>query len=607
MAEHKNGSSGRSAAKRTAHTAEESPQSEKLSELSRPASAAQTRRKKQYLIGVRPLPGFVAQTADAILQVLEQMEDVDILRRLRRKSLQGLGSAPLVSDVEIIVVRMDEKRADALRQSAPPHVVIEHDARLTTGQAALSLPLVSPWFSRPLPVPRQRQDIRFRVTGENERPLPGAGITIFGQGFAAQTITDSSGSGSVAFFDAEADLDGIRAVHVQPVADHWSCFVQEPVLDSTEANVIKLTPLLSQTAAKGEKVLAWGQKAMNLDRLQGAGLTGARVKIGLIDSGCDNTHPLLRHVTRGVDLSRRDGAKNWNQDEIGQGTHCAGIICGTGGTTPGVGGIAPNAEVHIFKLSPGGHLSDLIEALDQCIERQIDIVHLGVVSDQISELVAQKVIEARLKGVACIAAAGDTGGPVRFPAMIPGVLCVSAVGRLGEYPQDTPHALTAIPELIGPTGLFATNFSGAGPSVDVCAPGVAVISSVPGGGLGARDGTAVAAAHVVGFAALILAHHPLFRSAHDIRSEQRVNALFDLIRNCAVSRVYDPMRVGTGMPDFQRLPGIGTPDADAWNKAAQNFAAMAGASERFGERLPTGVPQGDLGMAWIQLRANGLI
>ncbi len=610
MAEHKNGSSGRTGTKRTAHTMDEPTQPEaKVSELNRPAASALARRKKQYLIGVRTFRGFAAPAADSILQALEQMEDVDILRRHRRKDFQGLGSSALVGDLEIIVAQMDEKRAQALRQNAPPHVVIEHDARLCVGQARLSLPLAFPLANRPLPVPRQRYDVRFRIVGEGERPLSGAGITVVGQGYAAQAITDSSGSANVTFFDAEGEIDAIRAILVQPLADHWGSVIHEPVLDQSDANVIKLNPLpVSLTKPAPEKAIPWGQKAMNLDRLLGAGLTGARVKIALIDSGCDNTHPLLRHITRGVDLTRRNGAKDWTHDDIGQGTHCAGIIGASGGATPGLNGIAPSAEIHVFKLSPGGHLSDLIEALDQCIERQIDIVHLGVVSDQFSELVTHKVIEARLKGVACIAAAGDTGGPVQFPGVIPGVLCVSALGRLGEYPQDTPHAFTATPELIGPTGLFAMNLSASGPSIGVCAPGVAVISSVPGGGLAARDGTAAAAAHVTGFAALILAHHPLFRSAHENRSEERVSALFELVRNSAVSHVFDPMRAGAGMPDFQHVPGIGTPDADAWNKAAQNFATVAGTRERFGEHLPSGVPQGDFGtMTWMHLRATGLI
>jgi subtilisin len=334
------------------------------------------------------------------------------------------------------------------------------------------------------------------------------------------------------------------------------------------------------------------------------------VRIGLIDSGCDNSHPSLRHVVKGVDLTRGNGARDWTRDEIGQGTHCAGIIAGTGDPGLGVSGIAPGAEIHVFKLSPGGRFSDLIEALDQCIEAQIDIVHLGISANQVSELVARKIIEARLRGVACIATSGDEGGPARFPGMVLGVLCVSAVGRLGDFPADTHHALAAIPELIGPAGIFAANFSGAGPQLGVCAPGVAVISSVPGGGLAARDGSAIAAAHVVGFATLILGHHPLFRGVHASRGEQRVNALFELILGSAARPVFDQARVGAGMPDFRRVASMGASDIHAWNKTVQNLSVLAGAKQGVGERFASaGVPPRDpaSAIALMQLQAAGLI
>jgi hypothetical protein len=611
MAEHKNGAHSRSASsgasRRTAQASGGASRGQSERKSDGATSGMLARRQWQYLIGIRPVPGSAPSPADTIHEILNQMEDVEILRRLRPKGFQGLGAGALPGDQEIIVVRMDEKRAEALRMSAPPHVVIEQDARLKTGQVMFLAPFAAPWSGRAMPTPRRRKEIRFRVLGDGDQPLSGAGITVFGGVFGVQAITDSSGAADVVILDAETDLEDIHAIYVQPAADHWERFIQYPTLDSAEANVVELKPLFAAKSTD-EKRAAWGHKAMNLDRLA-AGLTGAGVKIAVIDSGCDNSHPLLRNVTRGIDLTDLDGAADWTRDEIGQGTHCTGIIAGAGSASPRVSGIATGAEIHVFKLSPGGHFSDLIEALDQCIERQIDIVHLGVGSDRVSELVAQKIIEARLKGVACIAPAGDADGQLQFPSMVPGVLCVSAVGRLGEFPQDTHHGLTAIPQSVGPTGIFATNFSGSGPQIGVCAPGVAVISSVPGGAFGARDGTATAAAHVAGFAALILAHHPLFRGVYGSRGEQRVSALFDLVRGSAVPPVFDPARVGAGLPDLQRVPGMATSEADAWNKAAQSFGIFAGAKESFAERLSAGVPPSQLAgtMALMQLRAVGLI
>jgi subtilisin family serine protease len=576
---------------------------------------------QRYLIALRSQLGFAAPRADALDEALAQMDGVEVVRHLRPKGFKGIGTA-VRSAQDVIVVRMDEPRAEALRQSAQAQVIVELDAPLGVGQATLPIPFAAPWSSRVTPAPRRRADISFRVLGRGDQPLAGAGITVFGRRFSAQAITDSSGAASVTFLDAEADLEDVRAVYVQPAADHWECFLHQPALASSEPNVVKLNPLVPTSANSADDERAarerdWGRKLMRLDRSADApsgGPVGGGVKIGLIDSGCDVSHPLLRHVTRGVDLSRREGPNGWMRDEIGQGTHCAGLIAGAGGSPPGVSGIVPGAEIHVFKLSPGGHFSDLIEALDQCIERQIDIVCLGVGSDQVSELVVRKLAEARLAGIACIAAAGDEGGPVRFPAMVPGVLSVSAIGMLGEFPAETHHGWTALPELIGPAGLFATNFSSVGRQIGVCAPGVAIISSVPGGGLAARDGTAIAAAHVTGFAAVVLARHPLFRGAYRSRGEQRVQALFELVAASAVPPVFDPARVGAGLPDLERVPGLGAGDVGRRSHAAQDLGAFAYAAGKdpYGERLAsTGVvpPQayGGDASALMQLRAAGLI
>ena len=571
---------------------------------------------RQYLVAARPQTGFAPSNPDAVATMLQQMEDVEIVRRLRPKGFKGLGAGVMAGASEIIVVKMDEKRAEALRQSALGQVVVEPNARLFAGSVTLATPFASPWAALAAPMPSLRRELRFRVVGTGDQPLAGAGVTVFGRGCSAQGVTDSSGTASVALFDAEADLEDVRAVHVQPAANHWECFALQPALAFDEANVVRLKPIVPTGAhATGESHIDWARRMMHLDRpIDGATArsTGGGVRIGLVGSGCDHNHLSLRHITSGVDLTGvQNGARDWTLDEIGQGTHCAGVIAGSGGSEPAVQGIAPGAEIHVFKLAPGGRFSDLIEALDQCIERQIDIVHLGVGADQVSELVAQKIAEARHAGVACIAAAGDVAGPVQFPAMVPGVLSVAAVGRLGEFPADTHHAWTAVPELTGPAGVFATNFSGAGPQLGVCAPGVAVISSVPGGGLAARDGTAIAAAHVAGFAAVVLAHHPLFRGAYRARDEQRVRALFELIVGSAAPPVLDLARVGAGLPDLYRVPGLGASDAERWNRGVGNLGAFAYATpqDSFGDRFAGVPPPAYLtgAMALMQLRAAGLI
>jgi subtilisin family serine protease len=144
-------------------------------------------------------------------------------------------------------------------------------------------------------------------------------------------------------------------------------------------------------------MVGWGQRLMKLDQLDPS-LAGQGVKIGIVDSGCDNTHPQLRHVTRGIDLTNGGDRASWVNDTMSHGTHCAGIITAAANQIPGIRGFAPMAEVHALKVFPGGRFSDLIDALDQCIERELDIVNLSLGSSETSELVARKLVELRQHG-----------------------------------------------------------------------------------------------------------------------------------------------------------------------------------------------------------------
>ena len=292
-------------------------------------SATVVRRKQRYLIGFRSLPGLTSLPGDPFFERLAQMDNVEIVRRLPGTAAQ---SAPLTSNAaaptpmssETIVVRMDEQRGEALRQNAPPHVIVERDAPLGYSDMLVPEPLNWQRAVQAMPFPRPRRELRFRILGEGDRPLPNAVINMYGPSFPVQAVTDSSGQASLQ--TNAVDGSGILAVYVRPAADHWERYIRNPSLESGQVNVIRLSPLVRTSRSfPGERPYSWGQRIMKFDRVP-SDWKGAGTKIGLIDSGCDSSHPLLHRVVRGLDLTREKDPQSWTSDELGQGTHCAGIV-----------------------------------------------------------------------------------------------------------------------------------------------------------------------------------------------------------------------------------------------------------------------------------------
>ena len=204
-----------------------------------------------------------------------------------------------------------------------------------------------------------------------------------------------------------------------------------------------------------------------------------------------------------------------------------------------------------IKVLPGGRFSNLIEALNRCVELQVDLVNLSLGSEHSSELLDERIRELKELGIACIVAAGSTGGPVQYPASSPHVLAVAAIGKHGEFPADSYHGKEVwegSPE--GAEEFFSASFTCSGPEVDVCAPGVAILSCVPPNTYGVWDGTSMAAPHVTGLAAVVLAHHPDFQAPFRPRNAARVERLFQVLRQSARPlNLGDPNRTGAGIPD----------------------------------------------------------
>ena len=504
------------------------------------------RRGSQALsAGLRPMSAGAARAA------LGQLPGLELVRVLRpRRPFSALSVAPDEA-VETYVAQIETNRAELIRHMVPPQLIVEEDATLEYGTpAGLSPPAPTRLASWSVGGACESRPIRLRVVGEGDKPLANVGVSLAGEGFPQEGRTDKRGEVTLPL----ATLPGRRprSLFASAPNGYWDQFLTEPDLVDSDMNVVRLHAIEETIAGFPEHFrYGWGQLQMGLHRIP-ENLTCRGLKIAIVDSGADTSHPLLRHVRHGLDLTNRADPQAWTLDVIGHGTHAAGVVAARDESGRMLRGFAPEAEIHVIKVFPGGRFSSLLEALDYCVDLEIDLVNLSLGSPQPSEAIEQKLEEAALHGVACIVAAGNSGGRVQFPASSRYTLAISAVGRLNEFPEASWDAATVLPNLVASDGIFSPTFSAFGPEVAVCAPGVAIVSTVPGG-FEPQSGTSTAAPHVTGLAALLLAHHPLFQGPLRTRSQQRVAGLFSMIRSLCVPYGFGPERVGAGLP---RLYGI---------------------------------------------------
>jgi subtilisin family serine protease len=467
-----------------------------------------------------------------------------------RASLAPMGFSPATAD-KTYVVRMDDAVALAVQSAKPPNMIVEEDAMLgyagsppCYGQPRLNVQSVLRSTEG-----LSARDVRIQVVSEDGRPVANAHVTVEGATSPVEGKTDATGM--IALRLLMPPGVGPRSLFVDVDKDFWSFYTTLPALATDQVNVVQLRSIRSTLPGfPAEFRYGWGQLVMGLDQMPSE-LRGRGVKVAIVDSGCDNQHDLLRHLQNGQDYVATDGTGAWTNDVVGHGTHCAGVIAARGTTGVPFTGFVPDAEVHVLRIFPGGRFSSLLDALDYCIENHIDVVNMSLGTDQASETVEQKLGEALDAGVACIVAAGNSSGPVQYPGSSPNVFAVSALGKLTELLKGTWDAETVDPSLLSPNGFFSPTFTCFGPQVRACAPGVAIISTVPNNGFDPQSGTSMAAPHVTGVAALVAAHHPALVGIP--RGRARVSRLFEVLRSACAPLTLGPGRVGFGLPQLQAL------------------------------------------------------
>lgn len=241
--------------------------------------------------------------------------------------------------------------------------------------------------------------------------------------------------------------------------------------------------------------MQWGLHSIEATRAWDTTMGTPAVKIAIVDSGIDLTHPeFAGRVTGGLDSAGYDFVNDdhYAQDDTsgGHGTHVAGIAVAVSENETGGVGVAPMCSVIPVKVlgSNGSGLNyDIGEGIKWAADQGADVINLSLESPYYDVSIASRVAYAQAADALVVAAAGNHfGAPVAYPARLAGVVGVSAV--------TTAHAIA--------------DFSNRGPEIDLAAPGDAIVSVRLGGGSTTMNGTSMAAPFVAGTAALVRGVNP---------------------------------------------------------------------------------------------------
>ena len=255
-------------------------------------------------------------------------------------------------------------------------------------------------------------------------------------------------------------------------------------------NVTVVEPDGTVDMVDAELDAAWGVSRIGAGTVHDGGKYGEGVKVAIVDTGIDCTHPDLDgNCMGGVDFVNDD---NDPSDDNGHGTHVAGTI-GAEDNGNGVVGVAPKASLYALKVlnaGGGGYWSDIIAAIEWAVDNGIQVTNNSYGSGGHPGTIVEAAFDrAYAQGVLHIAAAGNSGScagtenNVGYPARFASVVAVAATNALDDR----------------------ACFSSTGPGVEIAAPGVSINSSWIGGGYARLSGTSMASPHVAGVAALVIA------------------------------------------------------------------------------------------------------
>ena len=263
----------------------------------------------------------------------------------------------------------------------------------------------------------------------------------------------------------------------------------------------------------------WGMQRIHAPLAWDRTTGDADFVVALLDEGVDVSHPDLAGniwvnpdeiPDNGVDDDGNgyvddvhgwdffhDDASVYDGVDDDHGTHVAGTLAGVGDNAQGVAGVNWRARIMVLKfLGPaGGYTSDAIAALQYATRKGVRVSNNSWGGGGFSQPLYDAIAASQAVGHVFVAAAGNSGqqlseaGARHYPSSyaLPNIVAVAAIDSEDRLASFSNHGYD---------------------QVDLAAPGVSILSTLPENRYGYYSGTSMATPHVAGVAALLLGHEP---------------------------------------------------------------------------------------------------
>ncbi len=224
------------------------------------------------------------------------------------------------------------------------------------------------------------------------------------------------------------------------------------------------------------------------------------ITLAIVDTGIDYRHKDLKgKVTAGYDFANNDSDP---MDDHGHGTHVAGTAAAKTNNKIGIAGVCVNCQVMPVKVLTGGgwgYWSWVAKGIIYAVDNGAQVINLSLGGYSDSKTLHNAVKYAYRNNVPVIAAAGNSPTPIVFPARHPETITVTATDHRDKK----------------------ASWAASGDELDLSAPGVSILSTLPNNRYAKWNGTSMATPHVTGAVGVLLSimlpFYPDF-SPEDVRN-----------------------------------------------------------------------------------------